>query len=463
MRTEIVCVFPFWSQSDAVNWDSNYAYLRRILPIMAKEKPDWLWCVLWPEKNYGRDKWRWTDDGLFTGNIFRFPWPYNTSMRMGVLDFSTQRFGELEDMVAPTVYWLHQVEAGAAIEGGFTGSFNKSARPAVVAQHHYIIHKSLPYPAAFSRLWYQMGGTIAAHKVVLNSNHTQVMMREAFGDYLNAEQMASIDAKSEVVHFGLVDEAMTDLPIAESEVPVFIYNHRFENYKQPHTTGDVLDKLRARHKFEVWATQFIDQRLNHFAVDRVVGHPDQRQYLKNIAVPGINTINSVHETFCISMLDSIALGQLPVAPNSVTFPELVPEGYPYLFANTDEQIKMLDHILSTWPKEYLVWRDKLRKHARTRFGIEGYCERYCEILDAESTALWNESSPKDSTKNNKDAFISTMKGGTYTFHDFATKFRKALGCATQAVPNRRVIREFSDVRNCHFSWDGKQLVVRWTP
>ena len=63
----------------------------------------------------------------------------------GRLGFDPSRFALLEERMAPTIYWLHQVEAGANVMGGYRQSWNRSARPVLVAQHHYIIHPSLPY------------------------------------------------------------------------------------------------------------------------------------------------------------------------------------------------------------------------------------------------------------------------------------------------------------------------------
>jgi len=35
----VVFVLPFWSQSDALNWDSNYNYLARLIPALAERLP----------------------------------------------------------------------------------------------------------------------------------------------------------------------------------------------------------------------------------------------------------------------------------------------------------------------------------------------------------------------------------------------------------------------------------------
>lgn len=441
--SEVVLVVPFWSKATDMNTDSNYAYLRRVLPALARARPGWLFVVLWPMKSVGVG-WTYRPDGLWdeAPNILRAGWPYHSQMRTGVLAFDPVRFDYIDSRFAPTIYWLHQVESGSQMYGGFRQSFNSKARPVIVAQHHYIIHESLPYSldGLFPRLWQQMGGTIAADAVVLNSRHTARMMTESFSEYLTAEQMQAIGDKSIVLPFGLVDGRF-DVPIRPHPRPVFVYNHRFEQYKNPVMTGEVLTSLRASGcDFEVWVSQATDQRWKQFPVDRVVGHPDQHRYIENIAVPAVNTLNSQHETFCISAQDSIALGHLLVAPDGVTFPELVPEGYPFLFRDESEQRAMLAGILDRWPADWQEWSPRLRAFARERFGFERYIGAYSTLLGS-FDGLWDRSVTKDTVQGDMDRFWRALKPGTYDLASITRGVQKATGSAEQAMPPRRIVRE----------------------
>jgi glycosyltransferase involved in cell wall biosynthesis len=457
---ETVLVVPFWSQSDAVNWDSNYAYLKRVLPRLVELDPKWFWIVLWPERKPG-EKWRYKDDGLFSSDrIIRYPWPYDTAMRSSVTAFDPKRFKKIETTFAPTMYWLHQVESGTMMEGGYSGSWNLRAKPAIVAQHHYIIDDSLPYPVMFPRLWLQMGGSFAANKIILNSEHTKRMMERTFSQWMNEEKMGVLKEKTEVIKFGLVEDWMLDMPIREHPKPVIIYNHRFENYKQPQITAEVVKGLRGEFDFDVWATQHVDQRLSYFPVDKIVGDPEQKKYFENIAVPGINTLNSVHETYCISMVDSISLGQLPVVPNAVTFPELVPPNYPYLFDNPRQQTEMLRQILKGWPETYLEWRDRLREHAKKTFRIDSYARKYHKSMSY-TGRFWTSCGIKESTEKNLNQFIASLKPGNYRLNDLVKGVHKATGCAHQSMPARRIVRDLGENENFSVHWDGEQLFIRW--
>lgn len=449
MTAEVVWVHPFFSQATSLNTDSNYTFLRQVLPAMSAQRPDWLFVVSWPMRAHGVH-WNYVNDGLFSqSRILRVGWPYDSQMRTGVLTFDARRFDYIDSRFGPSIYWLQQVESGSQVAAGYRGSWSSWGQPVLVVQQMYVIHPSLPYPidSLFPRLWAQMGGTVAADLVVLNSQHTARMMTESFSEYLTQEQMRAIGEKSVVLPFGLYDERF-ERAIAERkseqmpDVPVVVFNHRFESYKNPQTTADVLNSLRASgRKFEVWATQMQDQRVKTFPVDRAVGHFEQSVYLRNIAVPAINTLNSQHETFCISAFESVALGHLLVAPRAVTFPELVPDGYPFLFENESEQRAMLATIIDSWPKHYVEWSDRLRAFARERFDFKQYVASYLTLFESLSS-IYARSTPKPAVERALTKYAASLRRGVVL--DFAKTVsgaQKATGNAEQAMPARRVVRE----------------------
>jgi len=190
-----------------------------------------------------------------------------------------------------------------------------------------------------------------------------------------------------------------------------------------------------------------------------VGDPDQRKYIQNLAVPGLNVINSLHETFCISMQDSIALGQLMVAPNAVTFPELVPDGYPFLFKDEKEQVAMLDHILSTWPKEYEEWSPRLRAYAREVCALDSYCAAYSELLQREALVP-RKAQAKEKNRVKIEKAIDSLSLGDHAVAELAGKFRALIGLQSQAMPNRRVVRELVD-RGASLAFVQNKVVLRW--
>jgi glycosyltransferase involved in cell wall biosynthesis len=219
--------------------------------------------------------------------------------------------------------------------------------------------------------------------------------------------MRELGEKTHVLPFGMLDETKEPPPLPEPDgPPIVIYNHRFEGHKNPRVTAELLTDLRnAGHEFEVWVTQAIDQNIGEFPCDKFIGHPDVDRYLSNLNVPAINTLNSQHETFCIAMLDSIMMGNLPVAPNNITFPELVPEGYPFLFSGPAEQRNMIEGIFGRWPEDWLKWAPILREHAREKFGVHGYAKRYIDLFEHYSQPT---ATMKPHTKENRDRTITLL-------------------------------------------------------
>lgn len=458
-RCEVVVVWPFWSQSGALNWDSNWIYVSKVLPRLAELYPLWQFIVLWPQKG---KRWKWKDTGLFDHeNIHRYPWPYPTSMIQGVRHFDAYRFKDLEQRYGPTLYWMNMVEAAAQISRGYTSTATRAAQPSIAAQHHYIIHESLPEPndpATHSRGLLQIIGTIAADAVAVNSEHTRTMMVESFGKVLSEDRIRKILDKTTLHRFGLVDEPLLSKEVREYEKPVVVYNHRMELYKQPDKTADVLRELRdAGYDFEVWLTQHIGQSSSKMPADRLVGDPDYDTYIDNIAVPAINTINSKHETFCISMLDSMALGHLPVVPNRVTFPEIVPDGYPFVFESTSEQRDMIAHIIDNWQSVRDEWSGKLVRRARTTFAIDKYVERYGAWLDRVAQT-WTGSTPKDSTIETLETVASVYREKRATLGDVRRRISRIGGLQSHSMPEGRVVRELS-ARGVRWRVRGKELVT----
>lgn len=464
----VVAVVPFWSQAANLNADSNYSYLRVVLPEMERQTTNAIFLVLFPDPKHGSSNWKFTPDGLQSDRIRFIPWPCDTQMATGVVDFDVMRWKQIEREYGPTIYWLHRVEIGANIVRGYERSYNRSGQPTLVAQHHYIIHKSLPYPimSQFPRLWAQMGGSIASEHVVYNSAHCKRMADESFGDFLSPSIMDELELKSTVLKFGLLsgDEPAAPVGTVEDE-PIFLYNHRFEHYKHPERTFEIFDELRDRFDFKVWATQTAGQKTGgrkRFFYDRSIFEPSRAAYLELIAsVPAINTINSAHETFCIALLDSIAAGHIVVAPNSVTFPELVPAGYPYLFDTVNQQRAMLEKILTTWSDEYNRWREPLRNHAMNNFDLTAYVRDYLGLIQQQEL-IHRVDVAKDTTVELFAQLFDTMeKGKQYAPRELRNALnRMGYNAGMQAFPVRRIVREAMNRRvDVNLVWNrGVRLV-----
>lgn len=460
----VVVVAPFWSQSDNMNVDSNYTYLRSVLPEMERQCPNTLFLMLFPDPTHGADSWRYTPDGLQSDHIKFIKWPYDTAMLSSITSWPVLRFKQIDTDYGVTLYWLNQIEMGANAVHGYHKVFNHSSQPALVGQQHYILHRSLPYvyETQFSRLWLQMGGALSCDKVVYHTNYALGMAKESYAEWLAPPALQIIKDKAIVLLEGVIFQDDPVAPEAAPDAPpIFIYNHRFESYKNPKDTFDLFESLRLTYpKISVWATQVAGQHTRKWRYDKIVYAPKRYDYLANIAVPAINTLNTLHETMCLSIVDSLTLGHVCVLPNAVTFPELVPKGYPYLFNSLQEQRDMVRSILDTWPNEYNHWRSILASHARSQFDAPSYVTKYLQIMfDAENMHRGTEK--KETTLATIRKVFKGMKlNKPYVLKEVTLELRKQGGLAHQSMPFRRAVREAMEFGGIEISWNNGVVLTR---
>lgn len=442
----VVCVAPFWSQSENLNADSCYVYLRQVLPELVRQTERTIFLVLFPDPNFGSGHFKYRPDGLQSDRIRFVRWSYDTAMQTSVLGYPVEDFKRVDLTYGPNIYFLQQVELGPLVYGGYHKVWADTARPSLVAQQMYIPHKTLTYKieTQLSRTLLQMSGCIASDMVVYPSEYAYRMSKDTYGDYLSTASLSKLHEKSVVNLFGMLTGNEPYAPEATtSDRPVFIYNHRFQDYKDPQSTYfEVFEPLRSSYDFEVWATHTSGQRTRPYHFDKDAYEPIRDDYLRRIAVPGINTINSIHETYCISIVDSVALGHLCVIPRRVTFPELFPEDYPFFFDTITEQRNMIAHILDTWPTEYNKWRKILSEHARLKFTIQDYVRRYLDIFHEAELKHRLEGTAKDTTIEGVHATFDAMRPNlSYKLSDVANNLRKRANLAHQSMPLARVVRE----------------------
>ena len=215
----------------------------------------------------------------------------------------------------------------------------------------------------------------------------------------------------------------------------FIYNHRLDGYKNWKDTFAMFDRLyNEGEKFKVVLTAGDKGNLGqvenkpYTEVKSFILHED---YLKELSKCHANVINSRHETFCISIAESIMNNQLIIAPNKVTFPELVDKDYPYLFETEEEQYKILKNILTKNIREYKYKeKDKLLldTHAKK-------IDKYFQDMVKDNKTNVFESIKKEESKTKIKNYLDTYdKIDLNEFKNFI--FR--LGYASQSFPQTKI-------------------------
>jgi hypothetical protein len=110
---------------------------------------------------------------------------------------------------------------------------------------------------------------------------------------------------------------------------------------------------------------------------------DRAEYIEVLRRGDINTLNTLYETFCISCVESMALGQPIVAPNGLTFAEITGRnetGYPYLFKGVREQKEFLRTLIER-PAKRREWGEKVSKFVRREFNDDLWATNWIDLIE----------------------------------------------------------------------------------
>lgn len=428
----IVLVNPMWSVKN-VNSDSCYYVIRTIVEKFIELYPDYYFIIPFPVSkgfNYYRD-------GFFDNrNILRIPKRYPLSKKQNNMDFDSTFYMDINKKYGVSIIWNHIPEVGGHLRyllDCFTWHW------IVVNQHHYIIHKSLPYPidSSMQYVYMQLVGDQMVDWNLFNSNHCLKMTLDNIQAYLpNLEK--SILEKSQVLHFGLIDPVyMEKHRKPKNKEFTFVYNHRLQNYKQWRTTFALFDELyKAKFKFKVLVT--LGAGKNYNAVNQkpyviLKELPTKEQYLEELSRCHVNTFNSLHETFCISILESMFYNIPCIVPNSTTMPELLGENNPQLFNNQKEQKSMLIDLMKN-PKRIKKYGDYNHNRAK-EFSLEKYCHALHDVFENQLDAKRNIG---DEIKPRTFKVFTKLVNEYHTIKlDDALKIINRIGLANQSMPMSR--------------------------
>jgi glycosyltransferase involved in cell wall biosynthesis len=241
---------------------------------------------------------------------------------------------------------------------------------ALAPRHHrdthvltYFHENQLTYPVPDENLRdYQYGFTnitscLASEAVWFNSeSHLTAFLLAAesllrrMPDFQPLEVVDSIRQKARVMHpmievaedsvsaeSGELDLASGGgrIPNSESRRPVILWNHRWEYDKAPEEFFEVLVELDDDGvEFELillgqafrlappifdFARNRLASRIRHWGYV-----PDRKSYLKMLRQADFVVSTAIQENFGIAMVEAMLEGCLPVAPNRLSYPEIIP-------------------------------------------------------------------------------------------------------------------------------------------
>lgn len=458
-----ILVVPMYSKQE-LNGDSNYVIYTQWVQAMHRLRPDWHFVIIFPDASSG---FRYKDDGFFRlPYVTRVPQRISPRKRANAVSYDAGWFDALADKIAWDVVWCNLTE----IAGHFQtteSTTNPAAKPFVIAAHNYVIHETLPYGTDMQEniLLAQLMGAALCDANVFNSDHCRWMLMDNAQKWLSQEAIKLIQSKTNKINYGCLGSEFS-LRAPANDVPIIAYNHRLQDYKKWRTTFAVLEKLHKNGvRFKVRYMNNTAEKTTHirkYPFVEIALSQTRSEYLAKLAECDLNTSNSVHETFCIAGIESMAFGQPLVAPCGITFPEITgmaENGYPYLFNNEQQQYEMLQRLLID-KAERQAWGAKLSAHVLQKYSWDKWAADYVALIESHNFSCGNMKS-RDLTEAIKAMCKSRPQASVVELQKAANQINVGgHQAANQALPGPRFLRLVRELgAKIHFE-KGRQL-LRW--
>ena len=261
-------------------------------------------------------------------------------------------------MRGAALYFLRQVPAIDTYDAvlatdmmdlaGFRGLVQKKIPPVLF----YFHENQLSYPLSQGeKRDFHMGFTniisaAAADRVMFNSDfHLNAFMATAeklisrLPDYRPAGLLECIREKTEVAYPGCrFHPGKIDLDEKETDPPLIIWNHRWEHDKNPGDFFDALIILKNENipfSLAVMGENFgtrppVFQKAREQLKDRIKVFDfvaSRQAYLSWLKKGAVVVSSAVQENFGISVVEAVRYGCLPLLPDRLSYPELIPKKY----------------------------------------------------------------------------------------------------------------------------------------
>lgn len=237
---------------------------------------------------------------------------------------------------------------------------------------------------------------MAADRVAFNSEYNQSTFITGVRQYI--KKFNKIDAeiiveailrKSIILHppvdFEEIDGYWQERAV---NVPVIVWNHRWEHDKGILKCLAVLEKLKNEGvEFRLILLGQVHDTLNKMkeqVEEKFAGYllhcgfaESKRRYVELLAGGDIVISCASHEFFGISVLEAVRAGCVPLLPRSLSYPELYPDNFLYQPGDFEKKLKELIHCRKRLSKKEasdltnsFCWTSLHAEYCRW-FGIEG--------------------------------------------------------------------------------------------
>ena len=421
----IIFVNPMWSVQ-TINSDSNYVYLSSVIRKFAEKYPKYKFLMPFPVST----GFKYYDDGFFKlPNILRIPQNIPQGKKQNNIHFDTFFIKKVYEEFGPYLIWNQIPEVAPQLKF-FTSNYHFV--PCVINQHHYIIHKSLPYPLEQNLhfVYMQLIGDQLADVNLFNSDHCWNMTLDNIREYMpNFEK--TIDDKKQILKFGFFDQ-LYEYKNNKYDKFTFVYNHRFQDYKNWRDTFAIFDQLFDEgYEFQVLVTKAGGDRINKINEKPYViikDLPTTKQYHEELQKCHCNTFNSQHETFCISILESMYYGLSTIVPNATTMPELLGKDNWQIFKDTNEQKEKLIYLIKNKDKNEEIAKQNIIQ--ANKFNMNDYVDE----LESVFKNLIKKDVYLSFKDHNKEKLLKKLDGKKELYVEDLRKMAVDMNLGPQSLP-----------------------------
>lgn len=230
----------------------------------------------------------------------------------------------------PTVLYMHENQLTYPLPQN--GRFGPMRRQHGERDQHYV--------------FINVASMLAANAVLFNSHYHRSSFLDALPNYLKHfpeyNELNAIDLiaqKSSVLPVGIEFDRLdlANEPPSPSEIPLIVWNQRWEYDKNPEGLFAALFQLaEAEIPFQLAlcgqqygkrplifeeAINRLDKQLIH------VGFASGEQYKSLLWQSDITISTAIHEFFGISVLEAVYCHTFPILPNRLSYPEIVPDTF----------------------------------------------------------------------------------------------------------------------------------------
>jgi len=223
---------------------------------------------------------------------------------------------------------------------------------------------------------------LAADAVIFNSRyHHDAWFGELpnllkhYPDYTHLRLVEAVQARSHVLPVGIEAQAITNAASQQRAastfqspnrsipyLPLILWNQRWEHDKRPDQFFDLLYRLHSagvQFRLAVAGENFrqapAEFEIAHTRLADVVVHwgyvASRPAYWQLLAQSDLVISTTAHEFFGISVLEALAAGAMPLLPNRLSYPELLPPALhaAHLYTDADDLFEKARHLLQTPP------------------------------------------------------------------------------------------------------------------